>query len=389
MTINSLTFPGSPWANIVIPFGADSSGINTEGDVLVNTTADGVAIDVLWQEVQQVLSAWNAERSAVASLLSRSTINAADAIPQAIEDESFEEASEHGEPESIRVPGNAILLGSTLGDWDKAGRFTWKFLRDSTAEQIRAVTNYALAADNKLTNGLIVNRIFNPEPELNEWNHTCYGLWSADGMVPPTYLGKTFDRDHSHYLVSGSAVIDSGDLDAAIKHVQEHGYGVSPVSRLIAFMNEQEADEVSKFRAGTANNNSAVAAHDYIPSQGAPAYLQPDNIVGQVAPAQFNGLMIDGSYSKLWIVRTQYIPAGYFAVVATDGPNSPNNAVSFREHVNAAYRGLRNIPGPKPNYPMEESFWARCCGVGTRHRGAAVVTQVKESGSYVAPLIPM
>lgn len=374
----------------ILPFGAEpSSGINTEGDALVNVTADGVDINLLWTEVGQVLGAWNAERSAVANLLSRSTINAADAVPQAIEDESFELASEHGEPESIRVPGNAILLGNTFDDYDKAGRFTWRFLRDSTAEQIRAVTNYALAADNKLTNGLIVNRIFNPEPEVNEWNHTCYGLWSSDGMVPPPYLGKTFDRNHTHYLVSEAATIDSGDLDAAINHVQHHGYGVSPMSRLIAFMNPQEADEVSKFKAGEANNNTVVATHSFIPSAGAPAYLQPDNIVGQIAPAQFNGLTIDGSYGKLWIVRTQYIPAGYFAAVATEGPNSPNNVVSFREHTNAAYRGLRAIAGPQPSYPIQESFWARACGGGTRHRGAAVVTQIKESGPYVAPLIPM
>jgi hypothetical protein len=56
---------------------------------------------VLWQEVQNVLQAWNAERSAVASLLGHYTINAADAVPQSNADESFEEASEFGEPESL------------------------------------------------------------------------------------------------------------------------------------------------------------------------------------------------------------------------------------------------------------------------------------------------
>jgi hypothetical protein len=123
------------------PFGGEPSlGYNTEGDVLVNTTADGVDVNRLWEEVQSVLQAWNAERGAVANLLSHYTINAADAVPQSIADESFEVASEFGEPESLRAPSNAILLGNTLVDYDKAGRFTWKFLRDSTAEQIRAVT---------------------------------------------------------------------------------------------------------------------------------------------------------------------------------------------------------------------------------------------------------
>ena len=98
---------------------------------------------------------------------------------------------------------------------------------------------------------------------------------------------------------------------------------------------------------------------------------------------------MDGSYGPLWIVRSQYIPEGYFAVVATNGPNNPNNAVSVRQHTNAAYRGLRAIPGPVPSYPITESFWARCIGVGMRHRGAAAVTQVKASGAYEVPSIPM
>ena len=267
------------------PFGGEG-GINAEGDVLVNVTADGVDVNLLWSEVQSVLRAWNAERTAVASLLSYSTINAADAVPQAISDESFELASEFGVPESLRAPGNAVLLGNTLRDYDKAGRFTWRFLRDATAEQVRTVTNYALAGDNKLTNGLIMNRLFNPAPEVNEWNHTCYGLWSNDGMTPPTYLGKTFDANHTHYLVSGAAEIDSGDLDAAITHVQEHGYGIDPPSRLIAFMNPTEADEVSQFKAGEVNNNTVVAKHDYIPSPRRSAVLHPQrrNHPGRYCP---------------------------------------------------------------------------------------------------------
>ena len=177
-------------------------------------------------------------------------------------------------------------------------------------------------------------------------------------MVPPPYLGKTFDATHTHLLISGADVIDSGDLEAAITHVTEHGYGTHLSNLLIAFMNPVEADEVSSFKAGEVNNNTVKAKHDFIPSQGAPAYYTPNEIVGQVAPAQYQGLAIDGSYSMLWIVRSAYIPEGYFMVVATSGVNSPNNAVSIRQHTNVAYQGLRTIPGPVPNYPLTQSFWA-------------------------------
>ncbi|WP_131813372.1 hypothetical protein [Mycobacterium kubicae] len=160
-------------------------------------------------------------------------------------------------------------------------------------------------------------------------------------------------------------------------------------SQLIAFLNPEEAEEVSSFKANVLNNNSAVAKHDFIPSSGAPAYLQPDNIVGQIAPARYNGLRIDGSYGPLWIVRTQYIPQGHFAVVATEGASSPNNAISMRQHTQSQYQGLQTIPGPNPAYPLQEAFWTRCVGVGARHRGAAVVTQLKASGNYEPPTIPM
>ncbi|GAT11764.1 hypothetical protein [Mycolicibacterium novocastrense] len=49
------------------PFDGEGLGINTEGDVLVNTTADGVDVNALWCEVQSVLSAWNAERGETGS----------------------------------------------------------------------------------------------------------------------------------------------------------------------------------------------------------------------------------------------------------------------------------------------------------------------------------
>jgi hypothetical protein len=48
-------------------------------------------------------------------------------------------------------------------------------------------------------------------------------------------------------------------------------------------VNPAQAEVISTFQAGVISANGAVAKHDYIPSQGAPAYLQPENIVGKVA----------------------------------------------------------------------------------------------------------
>lgn len=371
----------------VPPFGAEG-GYGTEGDVLVNTTADGVDLNVIWAEVAAVVKAWNAERSALTSLLAFSTTNTADAIPQSRSSDSFEEASEFGEPEGMRPPSDYHLMGYTFKDYDKASRWTWKYLRDSTAEQVRAVANYALEADNKLTTGTILQRLFDPTQGENEWSHPVYGLYNGDAMVPPAYLGKQFAAAHQHYLVSGSDTIDSGDLETAAKNVTHHGYGTEPNARLLALMNPAQAEVVSQWKAGQESATGIVARHDYIPSAGAPAYFSPDEIVGQVAPESYNGLKVQGSYGPVWVIASDFIPEDYFAVVATYGANSPDNVIGFRQHPQRQYQNLRTIPGLVPGYPLQDAYFQRSFGVGVRRRGQACVTQIKAAGNYVAPVIP-
>jgi hypothetical protein len=368
------------------PFGGEG-GYETEGDVLVNVTADGVDLNVIWAEIAAVVKAWNAERSALASLLAFNTTNTADAIPQSRSVDSFEEASEFGEPESMRPPGEYALMGYTFKDYDKASRWTWKFLRDSTAEQVRAVANLALEADNRLCTGTVLQRLFDPTQGENEWGHAVYGLYNGDAMVPPAYLGKGFATAHQHYLVSESTEIDPGDLEHAMKAVTEHGYGTEPNARLLALMNPAQAEVVSQFKAGV-QTGGVTAKHDYIPSAGAPAYLQPDNIVGQIAPESFNGLKVQGSYGDAFVIQSDFIPEDYFAVVATNGPNSQGNALGFREHQNPAFRGFRTVGGLQPGYPLQQAIFARAFGVGVRRRGQACVTQIKSSGNYDIPVIP-
>lgn len=369
-----------------LPFGADD-GYNDEGGVLVNVSGDGVDLNVIWREMQAAIRAWNDERGAIVNLLSYPTVSSADAVPQATSDESFELASEYGEPESLRAPSSHLLLGYTFEDYDKASRFTWRFLRDATAEQIRAVANLAMSADQKLVQGTILERLFDNKPDQNEWGHTCFSLYNGDSQVPPAYLGKRFSGNHQHYLVSGSATIDSGDLETVTKAVTEHGYNSDSGAQLIAFVNPEQMDVISGFRAGVENSAGILARHDFIPSAGAPAYLQPENLVGQVAPESFNGLKITGSYGQLWFVSSDFVPEDYFAIASTFGPNHPNNVIGVRQHPNPAYQGLRQIPGQRPGYPLTDSFFQRSFGVGTRHRGGAAVMQIKASGTYDVPEI--
>jgi hypothetical protein len=70
--------------------------------------------------------------------------------------------------------------------------------------------------------------------------------------------------------------------------------------------------------------------------------------------------------------------------VASYGPDSPYNAIGFRQHENPNYQGLRHIAGDGP-YPITESFSTRAFGVGVRQRGAAVAIQVTTGSTYTPP----
>jgi hypothetical protein len=368
-----------------------AKGISTQGDVLVNETSDGVDLNKVWGEIQDVLDLYNRERSAVVKLLSYPTIQVADAVPQSISSESFEEATEFGIPRAVRPPSDVLRLGYTFKDWDLSLRATWKFLREATAEQITAQVTRILEGDNKNVTGTILQRLFDPQPVFNDWNHTCYGLWSNDGMTPPPYLGKTFAGDHTHVLTSGSTVIDSQDIEMMIRHVTEHGYGTVPGSQMLIFAHpdDVEAATMTAWRAGVEyRTGGPLPRWDFIPSALMPAWISDETIHGSVPNADFHGLQCHGSYAGALLIQSNFVPKGWVAVVASGGPDSDINPVAVREHRKANYRGLRHIPGHWQGYPLQDSFFARGFGVGVRHRGAAVVCQITTNASYTAPVIP-
>lgn len=254
-------------------------GYSTQGDVLVKTSADGVDLNKIWDQLAEVLNIWNNERSSLIKLLSYPTTNVADAIPQGISSDSFELASEFGVPQAAREPATALPLGYDFTDYDKRSAFTWKFLRDSTAEQIRATANRILEADNKLVNGTILKRLFTPTEGLNEHGHRVFGLWTgSDGIVPPPYMGQTFDSSHTHYFTSGATQIDSQDIEVSIHHVQEHGYGVAQGSQLLILANPTDGEFIETWRAGEESRaGGPKAKHDFVRSGTAPAYLTEDH----------------------------------------------------------------------------------------------------------------
>lgn len=149
--------------------GEGRRGISVAGDVLVNETADGVNLNDIWNEIQQALELYNTHRSTIVRLLSYPTTAVADVIPQSIEGESFEIATEMGVPTALREPADYLCLGYNFQDYDKRLSASWKFLRSATAEQVEAQVARIFEADNRLVTGTILRRLLSPAAQFNEW----------------------------------------------------------------------------------------------------------------------------------------------------------------------------------------------------------------------------
>lgn len=359
---------------------ASAKGANTQGDVLTQT-ADGRDLNEVWAEFQQAVGMWNESRSRVVNLLTFGVSAPIEDVPQ-IATGDFEEASEFGEPKGIRG-GDYFQLGYDFKWYDLAVRFTWQYLAEASDAQVASLANMAFEADNRLVFTKVLRAIFNNvnrTADIRGQNVPVYPFYNADGTVPPDYKTTSFAGSHSHYLVSGGATVDSGDLDLVIEHLTHHGYGSKQNTNMLVLANVAQINTIKGFRVADGDS------YDFIPSQGSPAFLSAITTIGPAqAPSTYNGLTVAGTYGPLLIIDEDYIPAGYMVAFATGGDANISNPVGIREHQNTALRGLRLVKGKTPDYPLIDSFYQRGFGTGVRHRGAGLVMQVKASGGYDIP----
>lgn len=369
-------------------FGSDG-GYQTSGDVVTHTT-DGVDLNEMWAQYQQTLAYWNARKTGLVGLFTYPVTNLVENVPQ-VGKAAFEEASEYGEPMAGKIKVSYIQLGYDFRDYDVASRWTWRFLRDADQRQVAAMHNAYLMADADLVFRKVMEAIYdnrNRSTLVRNQAYEVYPLYNGDGTVPPDYGTKTFSGTHSHYLVSGGAQVDPGDLEEALDHIEEHGYSRQNGTILIIMVNKAQAAVIRTFRQG-ATTNGAVANYDFIPSANQPPMILPNDqgLLGERPPDSWNGLVVVGSYRGAYIVEDVSVPEGYMLTFGSGGLGQLQNIVGLREHANPAYRGLRMIPGNQQGYPLVDSYYARSFGTGIRQRGGAVVTQIKAAGSYEPPAI--
>jgi hypothetical protein len=353
----------------------------------VTASIDGVSLDTLWGEFVAAQEIWNSTRTAIAALFTYDTTDPSDIIRKEGTAGEFEEQSEFGAPKTARAPIDGLVLGFPYREFDLRIGYTRRFLKNATAEQIRAQHRYALEADNHLLFRETMKALtapFIPTRPTNLEGNSLYSLYAgAADDKPNSYLGRTFSANHNHFFVSGAATLDGQDLADLIESVQEHGHGLRNTSeRVVIFMHPSEGKIARGFRAGVSSS-----PWDFIPATDAPAYLTDLTVVGDKPAPEYSGIPIFGSYGDALLSESYLIPDGYVVAVATAGANSRRNPLAFRQHPRKESQGLVIIPGTE-RYPLVGSTYERGFGVAVRNRGAAAVMQIKASGSYVEPFWP-
>lgn len=371
---------------IIAPIAGGARGFNQAGDVITQTV-DGIPTNDLWAEFQRTMALRNANRQPLITFLTYNVANPVERIAQAIGSGDFEKASEFGVPVSVRPKATSFNMGFDFEWYDTATRFTWKFLAEAPASEIQAINAAVLEMDNRLVFGEVMRTLFSDENRtatIDGNPYTVYAAYNGDGTVPPDYKTYTFSGTHTHYLTTGAATVDSGDLDDIITHLSHHGYNQAEGAQIVIMVNEAEAAVIRNFRTPL---NGGTATWDFVPSQNTPSFLIPTDrqTVGGAPAGQIRGMTVIGQYGEALIVQENYIPAGYLVGFATGGPDSAGNPIGIREHARPELRGLRLVQGRSNAYPLQDAYYQRGFGTGIRHRGALVVSQVTASATYTAP----
>lgn len=364
------------------------SGYMTEGDILTHTV-DGVDLNQLWQEFIDTNTIYNQHKQGMLGLLTYPVQSEIELVPQ-IGDFEFEEATEFGIARGANTNISYYQLAYDYKDYDLKLGYSWKFLRDSPAEQVEAIHTKAIQADQALMFRKSMQALYNNVSRttiINSLQYKVYPLANGDGWVPPSYRGVQFDGTHNHYLASGANTIDSEDVEDCITHLTEHGYGWDTGTQIVCFANRSEINQIRKFKFGVTNNNGAVANFDWIPALGQPAIIVPnaEGLIGGQAPAVWNGLRVSGSYMDVIFIEEPLVPAGYVKFLSTGGVNRDENIIGIREHTSAEWRGLRLLPGNQQRYPLVDGYYIHGMGTGIRRRTGAVLMQITTNATYTVP----
>jgi len=363
------------------------SGFHVPGDV-VTTTADGRDLNGIWDDFLEMLNAVNAQRQALLRFLTFTVNDPVELVAQQGSGVDFEESSQFGEPVGQRVVPTYFTMGYTFKWYDLAGRYTWQYLADATAQMVESLGNAAVEAYLRKQLFEVFKTIFNPTnltATINNAQYNVYKFYNNDGTVPPSFKNNTFLSSHQHYRTTGAGTLNAGDLDEMINDFNSHGYSQENGYTQVLMVHSTIGQVIRQFRSTA---NTGTGTYDFIPAQGQPGQIITQNtqIIGQSqVPGTLAGLQVIGNYGPLTIVVDDWLPSTHIIGFCTGGTDNLTNPVGIREHAQQNLRGLRLVKGKQADYPLIDSFWAFGFGTGIRHRGAGMVMEITADATYDPP----
>lgn len=201
---------------------------------------------------------------------------------------------------------------------------------------------------------------------------TIRRLANQDSTTYAPVIGAAAGADDNHYLASGYATASMSDTNNPYTTLRaelvEHGDG-----DIVAFINSAEVDK-------TAALTGFVEAPDPFIRAGA----NSDTLVRQLAnaPGTYLGRVKGSAGGGVHVVQWDYIPATYILALNLGQP-AP---LKKRVDAEAELQGFGVIPGPDPQYPLQEAIYGERFGVGVANRTGAAVMQLT-AGSWADPTI--
>lgn len=268
---------------------------------------------------------------------------------------AMQELAESERPDARKMPegkfqGLTRFFGSAWG-------YTYLWLKDKSLKMITDLQSDIFDQSRKNHRKQILSAMF---------TNSTNGLWNGsfatlEGLSkPPTYEQNVFTADHTHYYGSNTATITQAVISHARKHIVEHGNG----GRLVGFINSDDEEDLVNL-------------------------MSPTSTSVKVSNPITDKFAIEGYINRMfgvdWI-RTEVIPAGYLLIVEV-ASTSAKKVCKFNVPTNKSFRGLKIIPGARPDYPLIDSTYLELCGARVYDRGAGVAIQIHSNTSYIDPTV--
>lgn len=341
----------------------------------VNVTANQVGQRVIYDGIQRLLDAYNAELEAATRFLIQRTTTEWQrkyALPGSREMEEMGVGAPSANPAARKRTGT-YDVGFDLRDARIAIGWDDITLAKLSIEDISSEVAESMRADTRWRMKWLLNHIFdnanNAFDDPQRGPITVRRFANQDGTeFPETAPGGASGQD-DHYLVSGyaaSSVSDANNPFTTLRNeVLEHYSVENDMAFFVSEANMAKYEALTGYIEVDDPNITRALGTEYL-----------QRVIGNL-PGRVRGRI----KNQGWVVEWGRIPDDY---IYAQNLNAPAPIVE-RVDAEADIAGFRLIPGQQGEYPLDGSTWRDRRGFGVQERLAGAVMLLAASGSYVVP----